>query len=94
MMSDSENRNIDSPEESRSQDNPTSKTNDNVSVLRQARKLASRGFRCDWCGEIKLDMRRTGSRICGDCWKLYLEKKDRSDGIGHDRRIQANGRGN
>jgi hypothetical protein len=89
-----ENRTSGMPEESRPQGNPISKTNDNVNVLRQARKLASRGFKCDWCGEIKAGMRRTGPRICSGCWKLHIEKKKSIDGIAYGRRIQTSGKRN
>jgi hypothetical protein len=89
-----DNRNADLPEESRPQGNPTSKPNDRAKALSEARKLASGGFKCDWCGQIKPDIRRTGPRICHDCWKLHLEKKNRNDGIGYDRRIQTSGKRN
>ena len=70
-----ENRISQVPEESQTEPWPTSKANDRAGKLRQARKRASGPYRCDWCGQAKAGMRRTGPRICETCWKLHIEKK-------------------
>jgi hypothetical protein len=76
MTTEVENRNADVPEKSKSQAGPTSKTSDRSSTLSQARKRANGPYRCDWCGRIKPGMRRSGPRICHDCWRAYCEKID------------------
>ena len=70
-----ENRNAELPEKSQTEVSPTSKTSEQSNALSQARRLASSGFKCDWCGKVKSDIRRTGPRICRDCWRLFNEKE-------------------
>jgi hypothetical protein len=70
-----DNRTSDLPEKAQTEASLASKTSEQSNVLSQARKLASSGFKCDWCGKIKPDMRRTGPRICRDCWRLFNEKE-------------------
>ena len=71
-----ENRPSETPEKSQTQASPTSKTAKETKVLSQARETASGPYKCDWCGQVKPGMRRCGARICRDCWRLYLEKKN------------------
>jgi hypothetical protein len=68
-------RSSETPEESQTKASPTSKASQRSTTLSEARKLASSDFACDWCGRVKSDIRRTGARICHDCWLAYLDKK-------------------
>lgn len=44
--------------------------------LSLARKRAHGPYRCDWCGELKADIRRNGPRICRDCWVAHVRRSD------------------
>ncbi len=67
-----ENRNTGLPEKSQSQGGPSDSSSTAGKALRQARKRANGPFRCDWCGKVKGSMRRTGPRICRECWLEFI----------------------
>ena len=75
IMNGVENRIPEVPEKSKTEPGTTSKTQGRASKLRQARKRANGPFRCDWCGQIKPGMRRSGPRICDDCWRDHVAHK-------------------
>ncbi len=74
-MSEVENRIPEVPEEARTKVRPATHTPGGTESIHQARKLAGGPDKCEWCGEIKPGMRRTGPRICRECWKAYMAEE-------------------
>jgi len=54
----------------------TSDTSERDKVLSVGRKASHGPFRCDWCHEVKPEIRRSGARICNDCWNAYRKRQE------------------
>lgn len=65
----------DSHRESKTRSPKSSSPSQREANLSVGRKLSHGPFRCDWCGELKPDIRRSGPRICRDCWVAYASRR-------------------
>lgn len=61
--------------ESKTRAKPYILTPKRQAALAQASKHRAGPFKCDWCAVPKPEIRKSGPRICNDCWRAHCEKK-------------------